>query len=126
MEDYEYSWEPHEICTVNKETGEITNLFHVEEFAEHCEQALPYKDIIIVTLDSGVYVYNESGELISEAESLSLEDYGQYCGTAISEDKLYLYEVGQFDDWKYHFYSCPIDDILNGQGEWKYEYSLYM
>lgn len=123
MEDYDYTLKPHEICTVNKETGEVTNLVHIEEPAQHCEYALPYKDMIIVTLDSGVYVYSEKGELIAAAEHLSPGNYhksddflGTLCSTAIVGDKLYLYDFGDF-------YSCPIDDILAGGGSWKFEYS---
>lgn len=124
MEDYDYTFKPHEICTVNKETGKVTNLVHIEEPAQHCEYVLPYKDMIIVTLDSGVYVYSENGELIAAAEYLSPENYHKssslnaLCGTAIVGDKLYLYDVG-------NFYSCPIDDILAGGGSWKHEYDVY-
>lgn len=132
MEDWDYTWTPHDICTVDKETGRVTNLVHIDEPTEHGEAALPYKDTVIVLLDSGVYVYSETGELLAEAESLNLESEAlnlseqRVCSAAISEDKLYLYETTAFDDWKYYFYSCPIEDILAGGGEWKFEYSLNM
>ena len=123
MEDYDYTFRPHEICAVNKETGEVTNLVHIEEQAEHCEQAMPYKDMIIVTLDSGVYIYSETGELLAKAESLSLENFSRFsesnilCSTVVVGDKLYIRDMGKF-------YSCPIEDILAGGGSWKFEYSI--
>lgn len=121
MEDYDYTLMPHEICVVNKETGGVTNLVHIEKPAEYCESALPYKDMIIVILDSGVYIYSEEGELLTAAEHLSPEnyhkskDFAALFSAAIVEDKLYLCDFGDF-------YSCPIDDILSGGGSWKHEY----
>ena len=123
---------PHDIYAVNKETGVKTVLMNVDKGQIHCDSPLPYKDMIIITLDSGVYVYSETGELISAVEALSTEAYGGSCTTLIFGDKLYLVEPNYEDNEasffpvSYSYYSCPVEDILGGRGEWRSEYVYYV
>lgn len=120
---------PHDIYIVNKETGVKTVLITSVEGQQRCDSPLPYRDMIIVTLDSGVYVYSETGELVSSVGTLSTEKYGSGCTTLISEDKLYLLEPNYVESGdslfpvSYSYYSCPVEDILDGDGEWKLEYT---
>lgn len=120
---------PHDIQIANKETGVKTVLMNVDEGQKHCDNPLPYRDMIIVTLDRGVYVYSETGELISAVDTLNTEAYGSGCTTLISEDKLYLLEPNYDENWEslfpvsYSYYSCPVENILDGRGEWELEYT---
>lgn len=94
---------------------------------------IAYKNYVIVCQTGRVTIYDDKG---AEVGSLSFDDSEQEDsqGTAtfiynagrffdISDEKLYM---GRWDtdNNKTIMYSCPINDIIAGEGQWKEAYSI--
>lgn len=105
-----------------------------------------YKDKLMTVDDGKVKIFSESGELLGEIAFLDEYPEGKYeysdpfFQIDISDGKVYFFDYDmeresekykKFNDdgsytltTDYHeiVYSCPIDDIIAGTGEWKFEY----
>ncbi|MDE5859826.1 MAG: hypothetical protein K2H23_05510, partial [Oscillospiraceae bacterium] len=124
-----------EIYAYDKESGEQTVIRsdEVSMADRYAPQLLPYEDKMIIGINGDVYVYSESGELLAEADNIYDRDETWYStDLKISGDKLYFIvpiktEDGTslYDDvYDSEVYSCPIDDLIAGNGERSLEYKV--
>lgn len=118
----------------------------IEDIGSHVYgTTLAYEDKLIIEDEGKVKIYSENGELLGEKAFLTEEEKGDkyeftypYFQIDISDGKVYFfdwsmehdrelyvvdYEDGSFTSDYYSItYSCPIEDIIAGTGEWKFEY----
>ena len=105
-----------------------------EGFGNKINTIIAYKDMVIAGCRGEISIYNEDGEKLgeficydSETDSMFSDD----ANIAVSNCKIYLMDyylnrTGKFYNDKYFrvIYSCPIEDIISGTGEWKFEYGI--
>lgn len=108
----------------------------VAEGFEYIEQLFSYKDMVIVIQDGKVTVCSEDGGVLGEISYTDTDWYNEQVHIydfTISDGKVYVifdpnvYEDGAVIDINSYtevVYSYPLEDIINGKGEWKFEYGV--
>lgn len=99
-------------------------------FEEQISQVISYEDKIMVVHGLTVSVFSEDGETLGEI-SCDLDDTFLFDRFSVFNGKLYFYDIfSKLEHEKYKdkyediVYSCPIEDIVNGKGKWKFEYGV--
>ena len=111
-------------------------------FEEQIGQIISYEDRVIISHGTMISVFSEEGELLGEISGAD-ENSGEtliFEQLSVSNGKLYLFDYaldlfpneykheaesgGYYMDYGEVVYSCPIDDIIAGKGEWKFEYGV--
>ena len=120
----------------DKNGGEWESL--IEDGYSFQSKVIPYKDMIIIDDGKGVIsVHRDNGEYIGQigydAGNFVPSKYYNWKDVLISGDKIYLAQrvepegtdadIMEFNNL-YKTYSCPIEDIAAGKGEWKLEYAV--